>query len=120
MTEQPFEKPIGQYESAEEFFAEVLDKGLAGEAMHIEAFLNELFLVTEAEDRMARAWMKTDMTGPLPPSIQRVASGPVFDDRFYQLVTKYGMRSTPFRAEVLENLYAAALRRAQREGGSLS
>lgn len=120
MTEQPFEKPFGEYETAEEFFAEVIDKGLGGEAMHIEAFLNELFLVTEAEDRMARAWMKTDQTGPLPPSIQRVANGPVFDDRFHKLVHKYGMRNTPFRAEVLESLYAAALRRAQREGRSLS
>ena len=48
-------------------------------------------------------------TGEMPPSLQRVANGPILNEQFLDLCKKYEMRSNPFRKEILDKLYAAAV-----------
>lgn len=114
MTEQPFERA---YKTPAEAIDMLVKNKLVDEALHTEAFLSELFNVTVAELRMATAWLKTDQSGPLPPSLQRMVNGPdLADPRFHQLVEKYDMRATAFRSHILDNLYAAVQRRLFQHG----
>ena len=109
MTEQPFERA---YRTPGEAIDMLVKNKLVEEALHTEAFLNELFNVTVAESRMATAWLKTDQSGPLPPSLQRMLEGPdLADPRFHELVEKYQMRATAFRSHILDNLYSVVQRR---------
>jgi hypothetical protein len=81
----------------------------AEDALHIEAFLAEVFHITPEEHQQAKEWIASLRTGEMPPSLQRVAAGPLINQEFLELARKYEMRSTPFRKEILDKLYATAI-----------
>lgn len=90
-------------------FSEYIDDELYRESTHIEKFLAEVFNITDEEHEEAKRWMQGLTTGPMPASMQRVAAGPILNDQFLEICKKYEMRSTPFRKEILDKLYATAI-----------
>lgn len=90
-------------------FPDEISDELYAESTHIEKFLSEVFHITDAEHEEAKAWMQGLTTGPMPESMQRVAAGPILNEEFLDICKKYEMRSTPFRKEILDKLYATAI-----------
>ena len=90
-------------------FGDIISDELYRESIHIEKFLAEVFNITEEEHEQAKAWVQGLHTGEMPPSLQRVANGPILNEEFLDLCKKYEMRSTQFRKDILDKLYAAAV-----------
>jgi len=97
-----------EYDPENPFAGEISDE-LYRESIHIEKFLAEVFHITDEEHEQAKQWMMGLTTGPMPESMRRVATGPILNEEFLELCKKYEMRSTQFRKDILDKLYATAV-----------
>jgi hypothetical protein len=90
-------------------FGDIISDELYRESIHVEKFLAEVFHITDEEHEESKRWMQGLITGPMPDSMARVIAGPILNDEFLELCRKYEMRSTQFRKDVLDKLYASAI-----------
>ncbi len=90
-------------------FREIISDELYSESIHVEKFLAAVFHITDEEHEQAKAWIQGLQTGDMPASMKRVAAGPILNEEFLELCKQYEMRSTQFRKQILDKLYAAAV-----------